>query len=239
VVGIVQTARQWGREVAPVSRPTTDVLLVLDRSGSMAAETRELGSKWDQLVRLARSTVQQLQADVGDDRPANRVSVVVLDDVVQPIGVWKVPAATIDCSSFLEGQEPMGETPLFDAIGTGITRLSTEDDHRPDHVYLVQIFTDGGDNASTHYRGAALNHRMERLQESGRWTFTWMIATANLQKARSALGSLPTKNVIAIPDTAAGFAAGAEQNRASLSQFLLARRAGGSQTETFYLPAPH
>ena len=71
---------------------------------------------------------------------------------------------------------PSGCTPLYDAIGTGISRLK-EIAQKEDSV-LVTIITDGYENASNRYSLSDIKRMIEQQKELG-WTVA-LIGTSNL-----------------------------------------------------------
>ncbi len=71
---------------------------------------------------------------------------------------------------------PSGCTPLYDAIGTGISRLK-EVAQKEDNV-IVTIITDGYENSSTRYTLSDIKRLIEQQKELG-WTIA-LIGTSNL-----------------------------------------------------------
>lgn len=71
---------------------------------------------------------------------------------------------------------PGGATPLYDAIGSGISKLNAITSDK-DNV-LVTIITDGEENSSNEYNLTMINNLISKLKRSG-WTFT-LIGTDNL-----------------------------------------------------------
>lgn len=71
---------------------------------------------------------------------------------------------------------PSGCTPLYDAIGTGISRLK-EVAQKEDNV-IVTIITDGYENSSTRYSLSDIKRMIEQQKELG-WTVA-LIGTSNL-----------------------------------------------------------
>ena len=71
---------------------------------------------------------------------------------------------------------PGGGTPLYDAIGKGISRVNAQINDG-DHV-LVTVITDGEENSSVEWTLQMVRTMIERLKRQG-WTFT-LIGTDNL-----------------------------------------------------------
>ena len=82
------------------------------------------------------------------------------------------PAAkleTIDGSKY----QPNYSTPLYDAMGVSMTKLKHALEQQTDYNVLVTVLTDGEENASKEYNGAAIKKMVEELKQSG-WTFTYI-----------------------------------------------------------------
>jgi len=74
---------------------------------------------------------------------------------------------------------PNACTPLFDAIGIGITGLKK---HISDEdVVLVTIVTDGLENASQEYNARSIGKMIESLKKKN-WVFTYMGANQNVDE---------------------------------------------------------
>ena len=79
---------------------------------------------------------------------------------------------------------PNGGTPLFDAIGRSVMKLSetvTEDD-----VVLVTIITDGEENSSEIFSGKQIKQLIENLREQG-WVFTYIGANQDVDEVAESL----------------------------------------------------
>ena len=73
---------------------------------------------------------------------------------------------------------PDGSTALLDAIGDTITQLSiqTQSSQLPTTVVVV-ILTDGYENSSRLYNLVKIRNMISSLEESGKWTFSFIGAT--------------------------------------------------------------
>jgi hypothetical protein len=75
---------------------------------------------------------------------------------------------------------PNGSTALYDAIGETVSRL--ERDLRSDSLsknttHVLVILTDGYENASETYNLVKIRNMISRLEETGKWTFSFIGAT--------------------------------------------------------------
>ena len=75
-----------------------------------------------------------------------------------------------------EAYNPGGGTPLYDAIGTAISKVNAQ--ISPDAKVLVTIITDGEENSSQEWTLKMVRNLIEKLKKNG-WTFT-LIGTDNL-----------------------------------------------------------
>ena len=73
----------------------------------------------------------------------------------------------------MEDYEPCCCTPLYDAMGFTLTTMRNYVKKVDDAVVVVTIITDGYENASKEYTGAAVKRLVEELKGEG-WTFTYM-----------------------------------------------------------------
>jgi hypothetical protein len=100
--------------------------------------------------------------------------------------------------------KPNGGTPLLDAIGVGIEKLqevlgdTVGDSNRK---LLVNIFTDGEENASTRFDNDEIKKRISHLSEDGKWTFAFLGCGGlqDVQKVSANLGILRS-NTLAYAD---------------------------------------
>jgi len=73
----------------------------------------------------------------------------------------------------MDDYQPCCCTPLYDAMGFTLTTMRKHVKTVDDAVVVVTIITDGLENASKEYTGAAVKELVEQLKGEG-WTFTYM-----------------------------------------------------------------
>ena len=105
---------------------------------------------------------------------------------------------------------PGGATPLYDAIGLGISKVNAI--AGKDDEVLVTIITDGEENCSTEYSLAMIKNLIEKLKEQN-WTFI-LIGTENLDVESMAV-QMSIENHLAFKEDAAGTNAMFELERKS------------------------
>jgi hypothetical protein len=72
---------------------------------------------------------------------------------------------------------PDGCTALLDAIGKSITEIEKRMDGKIPTTAVIVIITDGYENASRFFTLAKVKAMISRLEESGKWTFSFIGAT--------------------------------------------------------------
>lgn len=85
---------------------------------------------------------------------------------------------------------PGGTTALYDAIGTTVLKLRelTADDIRDGMAtVVVVILTDGYENASRLFTLAGIRNLIKELEETGKWTFSYLGATLDAEKVARGL----------------------------------------------------
>ena len=142
-------------------------LIILDESGSMS-------SIYEQALGGANETIQTIRAAQSSANDQKQFLTFVTFDsgigesvrtVIDTMPIEQVKDLTRD------DYRPNGCTPLYDAMGKSLTALEkkvTDDDQ-----VLVTIITDGMENSSCEYTGAAVCDIVKRLRAKG-WTFVYI-----------------------------------------------------------------
>ena len=104
-----------------------------------------------------------------------RVTLITFDDSHQRYIFDNVPVGKTHLLTNRE-YRPGGATPLYDAIGMGISKLNAQTE--ADDNVLVTIITDGEENCSREYNLHMVKTLIEKLKKQN-WTFT-LIGTDNL-----------------------------------------------------------
>lgn len=164
-----------------MEKVTVHNLIILDESGSMYSIRGQALAGLNDTIGTIRSAQQQFE------NQAHRLSMVtfstaqgkqdvryICDD--QPVDEVR----NIDASSYV----PEGGTPLYDAMGTALSRLETQCG-KDDHV-LVTVITDGMENASHEFSGKAIKSIVGLLKEKG-WVFAYIGANQDAVEVASEL----------------------------------------------------
>ena len=144
-------------------------LLVVDESGSMSFIKHQTLMGINETL----TTIQKMQK--AHKNLEQRVTLITFDSTHKNLLYDNVNAHQ---AKPLKPQDynPCGATPLYDAIGMGISKLNaltTEDDS-----VLVTIITDGEENSSEEYSLKMIKNLIGKLKKQN-WTFTF-IGTDNL-----------------------------------------------------------
>lgn len=134
----------------------TEVVVVLDRSGSMGS--------------IANSTVEGFNTLIKEQKNAEGsafVTLVQFDDRYE-INYQSIPVNQVSDLIVGETFVPRGMTALHDAIGKTINELKTDRD-----VTFV-IITDGHENASTEFTGEAVKKMIQTQENDKKWKFVYM-----------------------------------------------------------------
>lgn len=206
-------------------KPKTYVVIILDKSSSMAS-CRENALNYfnEQISEIKKSTKNQ---DV-------MVSLVMFDTLVH----YRYYNANLSKLTELKLYEyvPSGMTALNDAIGCTIDKMQIDcTDLYEDHVsVLFIIVTDGQENVSKTYPNKLkhlLTAKIEELQSTGRWTFTYMGTEHNVE-AFAASYSIPAANVMRFEKKT--FSTAIRSSRVATNTYFKSRIVGKKSTEEFY-----
>lgn len=148
---------------------TIDVLVILDRSGSMQS------AKADHEGGLRSFVNDQKQLD-GDVR-----FTLVQFDTTEPCEIVydRTPIADVKAITLT----PRGGTPLLDAIGLATSHLEK---HTPETV-VCMVITDGEENESREWTKPRIKQRVTDLEKAG-WTFLFLGAGIDAFAEAGALG---------------------------------------------------
>jgi hypothetical protein len=157
----------------PVKTGLTWLLLIVDRSGSMARIKTDMEGGIQQLFKD--------QAEVEGDCLVTKVQF----DTEYEVLTTNTPVGEIESYELI----PRGSTALFDAIGRGVSALESETKGMrvtPDNV-IVSIVTDGLENSSREWRSAAIKELIEKKIADG-WHFLYLGADQNAITVAGAMG---------------------------------------------------
>ena len=144
-------------------------LVIVDESGSMSIIHKQAFVGMNETLQ----TVRRMQQKFPEQE--QRVTLMTFDTGHTTWHYDDTPALQtkdLDWKAYI----PSGGTPLYDAIGKGISKVNAQTDEG-DHV-LVTIITDGEENSSVEWSLKMIRTMVEKLKKHN-WVFT-LIGTDNL-----------------------------------------------------------
>jgi hypothetical protein len=137
-------------------RGSTNIVMILDRSGSMAGKESDVIGGFNSFIsscrdaNLANCSVTYVRFDM----EVERVFTEELADVPELTGLF---------------YQPRGNTALLDAVGQSVSSVTSE----PDNRYIVVTFTDGHENASREWTKEKVSGLLRERETLGNWTFAF------------------------------------------------------------------
>ena len=168
-------------------------VIVLDKSGSMSSITRQAIDGVNETIGSIKSA-QEKNPD-----QEHIVTLVAFCGCELKTIYDNTPVAEVKTLTDRD-YRPCCMTPLYDAIGTTISRVHALKSQVPESLALVTIITDGYENASHEYSHAAIRALIESYKEQG-WQFTYIGADHDVE---SVSYSLSIDHHLEFDKTAAG-----------------------------------
>lgn len=154
-------------------------LIILDESGSMQSIKPTIISGFNELVQSIKGIQKQFPEQ------EHFISIISFNGFGNKIMHFIDPVSklkTIDSSNYI----PESMTPLYDALGFGLSKLHQHLETQKNYNVLVTVLTDGEENASKEYSGLAIKNKIDELSE-GNWTFTYIGTDHDVEKMASSL----------------------------------------------------
>lgn len=169
-------------------------LIILDESGSMQTIREPVIEMFNGIVTAAR--------EVASKYPEHEqyVTFVTFNTLGIKEYMHMKPLRSLD---FISGQNyrPAAMTPLYDTMGISLSRLRNHIGNLKDYNVLVNILTDGLENASKEYSGAAVMNLINDLKGTGKWTFAYAGADHDVYEAAR---NMNISNSVAFDKSASG-----------------------------------
>ncbi len=160
-------------------------LIILDESGSMYIIKEQTIRGFNEIVQ----TVKEIEEKYPEQE--HFISFLSFNGIGITEHLFNAPVnelGEINGANYM----PAASTPLYDAIGTGVSRLEKILDGTSNYNVLVTIFTDGEENSSREYTGETIKKKIEELKLR-RWTFTYTGTDHDVYKSAN---SLSINNVV-------------------------------------------
>ena len=167
-------------------------MIIVDESGSMCVIERQALAGINETIDTVKK-MQKMHKDM-----EQRISLLTFDSGHKTFKYDNVKAESVHLLGSND-YTPCGGTPLYDAIGTAISKLNAQTSEH-DNV-LVTIITDGEENCSQEYNLRMVKTLINKMKKQG-WTFT-LIGTDNLDVEGMA-GAMNIDNHLAFTQNEAG-----------------------------------
>lgn len=186
-------------------------LIILDESGSMSSIRKATIEGLQGIFATIRDGMEQFP---DQDHSVSLISFSGSD--IKEI-LWKAPVNKIP-KGFENKYRPGGGTPLYDAIGSSLKKLSNTVAGLSSDSYnvLVTILTDGEENSSTKYSYSQVKALIDELQ-TGPWTFAFIGAGLDAYEVAS---SLSIKNAMTFEPSESGLESLFEKTRSANMRFM-------------------
>ena len=142
-------------------------LVILDRSGSMECIRKEAVNGYNETLGTIKAAQKKYM-----DTQEHYVSLAAFCGCGIDMIYDKTPIGEAKKLQ-LRQYDPCCSTPLFDAIGRTIKQLKKDVAKVEDAAVLVTIITDGEENASKEWTGAAVKALIDHCKEEG-WMFSFI-----------------------------------------------------------------
>ncbi|WP_080238423.1 vWA domain-containing protein [Spirosoma rigui] len=154
-------------------------LIILDESGSMESIKTPTLTGFNEMVQ----TIKGAQVQFPDQQ--HYISLVAFNGLSIRTLLDRLPVDSLYPLT-TDLYRPDASTPLYDAMGRSLLRLELQTEHLTNYSVLVSILTDGDENASREFGGAAIRAMVDRLTKLG-WSFTYMGANHNVEQTAALL----------------------------------------------------
>ncbi|RYY90342.1 MAG: VWA domain-containing protein [Chitinophagaceae bacterium] len=200
-------------------------LIILDESGSMESIKQPTLHGFNEIVQTIKGVEVQFPEQ------EHFISLISFNGLGRKVHLWKAPVKDLkqlDARSY----QPDASTPLFDAMGISMARLSAELAGMEQYNVLVTIFTDGEENASQEFSGDAVRKMITQLQQQ-RWTFTYIGTDHDVTKVAI---NLNITNVMAFEKNEAAMQQMFRKERSARTIYSRKIRDNESTQNNFYDP---
>jgi len=182
-----------------------------------------------------------IQEGAAKDGGATFVTLVTLGEAPdQGIKVHGVNTPVLNIARLLASESqgegvvyrPFGSTALFDAVGRAINEVADCDTEEGNVAFLVQIFSDGWENASVEFTSEGIAELVRAKQATGRWTFAYFGANQDLADVSKQLG-IPPGNMIAFAATTTGTRSVGAAGQSLMNNYYEGRTRGVQASTSF------
>jgi uncharacterized protein YegL len=204
----------------------THVAILLDCSGSMQACQTETVAGFNEQVQAIRKSAQLSGAE-----GATFVTLAVFNDGVEFVRFAEPVDRLMEISA--DEYHPDSLTAMLDAVGQTLKRFEKKVKDSESIHYLVIIISDGEENDSREFTYERIAEMIQKRQQTGRWTFSYMGANQDLSDISKRL-SIPKSNVAIYTSSGKGTLIGMGALSKSTMDFLDRRSKGAATSDKFF-----
>lgn len=198
-------------------------LIILDESGSMDSIKNNIIQGFNELVQ----TIHGIEKQVPDQ--AHFITFISFNGLGQKLLHFADPVSRLQQIND-KSYRPDASTPLYDAMGFGITKLKQLLQNHTDYNVLVTVLTDGEENASREHSGSSIKQLVEELKQKN-WTFTYIGTDHDVEKFAA---SISIENVMAFEKSAHGITDMFHKERKAREDYSEKLRRGESVMKNFF-----
>lgn len=198
------------------------IAIVLDSSGSMQSCHRAT-------VDALNNQIQTIRQN--SDGMETRVSLVTFASFPDAPKFFDAPVSVLKEITY-EDYRPNGGTAMYDAVGDTIERLKALKEPE-DTSFLIIIISDGEENSSRRFSQNDIAERVQELQDSKRWTFTYLGANQDLADISKHL-NIHIGNTAWFDSSHDGMVLAKHVTGAATGAYLCARSVGATAVNNFY-----
>lgn len=163
------------------AKPSLDVMLVLDRTGSME-------SSWKETIHALNAYARKV---LDSHDATTRMALTVFDSwegrsCIETVRPWMTKADWQDVGP--KDYPPRGMTPLFDAFGGTLSAMRNEKRPKSCRCQLV-VMTDGLENASREWTKARVKRLLTEVGEDKNWSVIFLGADFDAMAVGADLGT--------------------------------------------------
>ena len=148
--------------------------------------------------------------------------------------VMDVVNSSIHALKPLETYRTEGMTPLFDSVGRLISQFEALPDAKdPNVAFLIMVITDGEENASREWTASNLKRKLETLQKTDRWSFTFRVPRGYSQNLKRLLG-IPDGNIMEWDQNEESFQHSTTATQSAIGGYYGMRAKGVTSTRGFF-----
>lgn len=179
-------------------------LIILDKSGSMSSIEEAAIAGFNETLGGIQSAQKQFA-----DTKQHFVSLLPFCACSMEYVYDCSPAESVKKLTHREYQ-PCCCTPLYDAMGHGINDMLRKTQDDKDASVIVTVITDGMENASHEYSGAAIKALVDKMRDQYGWNFAYI---GTNQDVESVAAKLSITNTMYFEDTSEGMREAWEKER--------------------------